>query len=229
MTGSRSVSNSSWRAFVASRRGMNRERRTWWKAYGWNIVRKKAKSTGPRVYLWHRLKSSAIHPVTTYTELDSRQRSELVPPTNRERHSKLRCALSVWVSRQPENGGPFDIILRLPSKAANSISCPLATVPDASMFCTANTTKFRVKRDTGKSNNHLHAVFSGTRTSWKTYLQNAGIRPMSLPFVTPNLRGQPSFRISRFPLIDLSLLRSSELNLELISQCIQTTFSLQSH
>lgn len=34
---------------------------------------------------------------------------------------------------------PFDIMLRLPSSALNSISCDLATEPDASMFCTAKT------------------------------------------------------------------------------------------
>ena len=45
----------------------------------------------------------------------------------------------------------LDIMLRLPSSALNSISCAFATVPEASMFCTASS-----------------AVLSGTRTSWKT-------------------------------------------------------------
>ena len=46
----------------------------------------------------------------------------------------------------------FDIMLKLPSRALNSMSWVFATVPEASMFWTAN-----------------KAVFNGTRTSWKTY------------------------------------------------------------
>lgn len=74
------------------------------------------------------------------------------------------------------NDRPLDIILRLPSRAVNSISCPLSTVPDASMFCTANTTEIRIRQGARNSGIYLHAVFSGTRTSWKTYLQNKVIK-----------------------------------------------------
>lgn len=46
----------------------------------------------------------------------------------------------------------FDIMLRLPSRTLNSISCVFATVHDASILCIARS-----------------AVLSRTRTSWKTY------------------------------------------------------------
>lgn len=62
---------------------------------------------------------------------------------------------------------PFDIMLRLPSSALNSISCDLATEPDASMFCTAKTRMTIIISSAG-----------GTNLPYDTYAQCSAERAL---------------------------------------------------
>lgn len=87
-----------------------------------------------RIRLGYRLKLSAVHPVAAYG--------------NPSDITSLRLGEKKGTHKSSTSFKTFDIMLKLPSSALNSISCDLANTPTAAMFCTASS-----------------AVFSGTRTS----------------------------------------------------------------
>jgi len=115
--------------------------------------------------------------------------------THKSSTSLSTVSTSVDTNNRGHQYRPFDIMLRLPARALNSISWVFATVPDASIFCTAKTVgKWIPICDYIREEERTYAQYSVERglvlkyegsdkngrmgktvnLSWKTYLMSTG-------------------------------------------------------